>query len=194
MHPADGHSRMSNSGHHQSVESAKQVLTKIQIPGLTLRRAWLLAQLLFSLCTFSTFFITTPLAATIMTALVGISWSLTLWAPFALISGEISQRDEVRRRKHRERLINGNEEEGNKEEGEEDQAGIILGLHNVAISAPQIIATLISSAVFKALQKPRNEPGDVSVGWTLRIGGAATLVAAFLTWRMKEPGEDDESS
>lgn len=173
----------------------RQWLTKfsISIPGLTLRRAWLLSQLLFSLCTFSTFFITTPTTATVMTALVGISWSLTLWAPFALISAEISKRDEIRRKKQRQRLRDGEDSaEDGKGDDESDQAGIILGLHNVAISAPQIIATLISSAVFKLLQKPRNEPGDTSVGWTLRIGGAATLVAAFITWRMKEPGDEEE--
>jgi len=69
---------------------------------------------------------------------------------------------------------------------EEDQAGVILGLHNVAVSAPQVIATLVSSAVFRALQKPRNVPGDVSVAWTLRLGGIAVLVSAFYTWRMRE--------
>jgi len=171
----------------------KRCLSHVQIPGLTLRRAWLLSQLLFSACMFSTFFISTPLAATIMTALVGISWSLTLWAPFALISAEIAQRDERRRRKLRETLQNGAlwtalEEE---EREEEDQAGVILGLHNVAISSPQILATLISSAVFKALQKPRNVPGDTSVGWTLRIGGVAALGAAFITWRMQEAGQEE---
>ncbi|KAI1628586.1 major facilitator superfamily domain-containing protein [Exophiala viscosa] len=162
----------------------------ISIPGLTLRRAWLLSQILFALCTFSTFFIKTPTAATIMTALVGVSWSLTLWAPFALISAEISKRDEIRRKKQRQRRRDG--EDDDKEDEEDDQAGIILGLHNVAISAPQIIATLISSAVFKGLQKPRNVPGDTSVGWTLRIGGVATLISAFITWRMKEPSEEEE--
>ncbi|EXJ81206.1 hypothetical protein A1O3_07496 [Capronia epimyces CBS 606.96] len=177
--------------------SVQNCLTRLQIPGLTLRRAWLFSQLLFSLCTFSTILITTPLAASIMTALVGISWSLTLWAPFALISAEISKRDEVRRKKQRQRLIHGDDDLGvdgnvNAKDEEEDQAGVILGLHNVAISAPQILATLISSVVFKLLQKPRNEPGDVSVGWTLRIGGLATLVSAFITWRMKEPGDEDD--
>jgi len=175
----------------QEPSRLKRWLGKVQIPGLTLRRTWLMSQILFSLCMFSTFFIRTPLAATIMTALVGVSWSLTLWAPFALISAEISKRDEKRRKRYRQRLIDG--EDGmtdDKFDEEEDQAGIILGLHNVAISAPQIVATLISSAIFKLLQKPRNVPGDVSVGWTLRIGGAATLIAAFITWKMQEPADE----
>ena len=169
-------------------------LDRLQIPGLTLRRAWLFSQLLFSLCTFSTVFISTAQAATVMTALIGITWSLTLWAPFALISAEISKRDERRRRRDRQRLMNGDAEDDDKQDEEEDQAGIILGIHNVAVSSPQVLATLICSVVFKLLQKPRNEPGDVSVGWTLRIGGVATLVSAFLTWRMKEAGGENEDS
>ncbi|KAK5256631.1 hypothetical protein LTR40_010148, partial [Exophiala xenobiotica] len=104
-------------------------------------------------------------------------------------------RDEKRRKRYRQSLIVGEDMTDDKSDEEEDQAGIILGLHNVAISAPQIVATLISSAIFKLLQKPRNVPGDVSVGWTLRIGGAATLIAAFITWKMQEPADEvDEDS
>lgn len=169
---------------------------RAHIPGFTLRRAWMLAQLLFSACMFSTFFISSSLGATIMVAVVGISWSLTLWAPFALISAEISKRDETRRTKQRQKLLDGTADSFyNDEDNEEDRAGIILGLHNVAVSAPQVIATLISSAVFKLLQKPRNVPGDLSVAWTLRLGGVAGLAAAYMTWKMTEsanPEEDEQ--
>lgn len=183
---------LAKSGSHKSPSLLHRWLDRLQIPGLTLRRAWLLSQLLFSLCTFSTFFISTPQAATVMTALIGITWSLTLWAPFALISAEISRRDERRRRRDRQRLMNGpDEEDGEAEDEEEDKAGIILGIHNVAVSSPQVLATIVCSLVFKLLQKPRNVPGDVSVGWTLRLGGLATLVSAFITWRMKEAGDED---
>lgn len=177
---------------------SERILSKLQIPGLTLRRAWVSSQILHALCVFSTFFINTPTAATIMVAFVGISWSLTLWAPFALISGDIASRDELRRRKERQKLINGDgtaaaerlDEDLHALEEEEDRAGIILGLHNVAVSAPQVIATLISSVVFRILQKDRATPGDTSVAWTLRIGGISTLVAAYFTWKMKEGSEE----
>lgn len=131
-----------------------------------------------------------------MVAVMGVAWSLSLWAPFALISAEISKRDEVRRFRHRRKLLQSDAHSAiDGEDESEDRAGVILGLHNVAVSAPQVVATLICSAVFKALQKPRNEPGDVSVAWTLRLGGVAGLVAAFLTWRMRESvAEEDEIS
>ena len=132
-----------------------------------------------------------------MVAVVGLSWSLTLWAPFALISAEISKRGEERRTAQRKKLLSG-EAQGffhdDEMDEEEDRAGIILGLHNVAVSAPQVVATLICSAVFKVLQKPRDVPGDVSVAWVLRLGGIAVLVSAWFTWRMRESvaDEDDE--
>ena len=126
----------------------------------------------------STFFISTATQATVLTGVVGVPWALSLWAPFALISAEISKRDSEARRQG-----------PNSESKPEDQAGVILGIHNVAVAAPQIVATLVSSAIFKLAQKQRGEPYDTSVGWVLRFGGLAALVAAVFTWTIKEDAE-----
>lgn len=190
-------------------------MQKIQIPGLTLRRTWLLSLALLSVCMFSTFFISTSQVATVVIGFVGISWAVTLWAPFALISAEVAQRDAERRLNRLQAeleavsdTIHDSETARNYEEDEDDeeqdieaaasipktedsstdQAGIVLGLHNVAISFPQIFSTIISSLIFKALQKPRGEPWDDSVGWVMRFGGCAALVAAVLARRLEEKG------
>ena len=167
-----------------------------------------------------------------MTGFVGISWSLTVWAPFALIGAEISRRDTLRRRRqqhHRRHVAtatattedsifsgdstpvipplddenshpdptNPTQSPASKdrptEEEKVDQAGVILGLHNVAISSPQILATLLSSAIFRAMQRDRGTPGDDSVGWVLRACGIAVIGAAWMTARLKE-GADDEGT
>lgn len=157
-----------------------RILLAFQIPWLTLRRAWLLSHICFALCMLATFFISSVGAATTLVGVVGFSWALTLWAPFALISAEISKRDTQARRM----------EGGNGAAGEpEDQAGIVLGLHNVAISAPQIFASLVCSAIFKAAQRPRGTPGDESTAWVLRFGGVAALIAAYMTYRVEEEGD-----
>ena len=167
-----------------------RLLDLFQVPWLTLRRAWMISHILFALCMASTFIIRTPKQATVLTAFVGIPWALTLWAPFALISAEISKRDsEARKREISDRgrhHVDGQEPIAGKQE---DQAGVILGLHNVAVAAPQIVATLVSSAIFKLAQKPRGEPYDWSVAWVLRFGGLAALVAAFFTYRVNEEAE-----
>ncbi|TVY65713.1 General alpha-glucoside permease, partial [Lachnellula suecica] len=144
-------------------------LDRLVIPWLTLRRAWLLSHCIFAACMFSTLFVRSIGGATAIIGIVGISWSLTLWAPFAIISAEVSKRDALRRSR------NSSVEES------QDQAGVILGIHNMSISTPQILATIGSSIIFKFLQKPRGTPGDRSISVVLACGGLSTLVAAFLT-------------
>lgn len=204
-------------------------LARFQIPGLTLRRTWILSHILFALCAFSTIFVSSYQAGSAIIGLTGICWAVTLWAPFALISAEVSRIDQERRLRRRHaatgsypvepgpapRTIAGSSSyapvsvdddhadeydhasEGDLENahsklppGEEDeslvQAGIILGLHNVAVSFPQIFSSLICSGIFKALQKPRGAPYDDSVGWVLRFGGCAALAAAYFTKRLAE--------
>ncbi|EMC97143.1 hypothetical protein BAUCODRAFT_67912, partial [Baudoinia panamericana UAMH 10762] len=160
----------------------------IGVPGLTLRRAWLLSHILFTLFTWLTFVVRDVTGATVLTALIGIPWAMTNWAPFALIAAEIAKRDSIRRglippppTEEGEMLASGEDDS----EGA-DQAGVVLGIHNVAIAAPQVIATLVSSVIFKALQRGRDQGGDNSTAWVLRFGGLAALVAAWLTTRVGE--------
>ncbi|KAI9794703.1 MAG: hypothetical protein M1835_006439 [Candelina submexicana] len=172
----------------QKTSRINRWVNKLVIPWLTLRRAWFLSHILFAICMWLTLIVRTTVAATALVGLVGVAWALTNWAPFALISAEISKRDAI----HRGQL---RDPDAIIDDRCEDQAGIVLGLHNVAIAAPQIIATLGSSAIFRLLQKPRGSVGDDSVGWVLRIGGVAALIAAYMTIRVDEERkrhDDDE--
>jgi solute carrier family 45 protein 1/2/4 len=74
-----------------------RLLDKLVIPWLTLRRAWLCSHVIFATCMFSTLIVRSVGAATALIGIVGISWALTLWAPFAIISAEVSKRDALRR-------------------------------------------------------------------------------------------------
>lgn len=226
-------------------------LSRLRVPGLTLRRAWLTSHILFALSMFSTFFIGSTTGGTIFVAVVGICWALTLWAPFALISSVIAatnsrasnsgydQGEQWERTPSRsttpsscQSSTSGDETQSEPDSdgsvitaiyaprpapivspsssvttiipyhqhdpesvipdrtpnspGPNDEyapAGIILGIHNVAISSPQFLATLISSVIFSLSQKPRGVPGDKSVAWVLRFGGLSALAAAWLTWK-----------
>lgn len=166
-------------------------IPSMEIKHLTLRRAWLLSHLLFATLMFLTFLVQTTTTATILVSLVGIPWAMTNWAPFALMAAEISRRDAIRRglitqpgspQMQDGRRISTDEDPSDGA----DQAGVVLGIHNIAIAAPQVIATLVSSAIFRALQKPRGSVGDESVAWVLRFGGVAAVVAGWLTRRLGE--------
>ena len=163
--------------------STTSFLSKVAIRGFTLRRAWMLSHVLFALTMLSTFFVSTPVGGTVLVGVLGISWAITLWAPFAFISSELSQRDSLRRLRARHPHAADND---SPDDDNEDRAGIILGLHNVSISAPQVIATVGSSVVFKLLQRPRGTAGDDSVDWVLRLAAVSALVAAYMSSRVRE--------
>lgn len=56
----------------------------------------------------------------------------------------------------------------------------------MSIAAPQILATIGSSIIFKILQKPRGVPGDRSISVVLASGGLFTLIAAWLVSRIRD--------
>lgn len=178
--------------HRKSALLSKTKLN-LEIRSLTLKRAWLLSHLLFALLTWLTFLAKTTTTATILAALIGIPWAMTMWAPFALIAAEVSKRSNIRRGLIRPPATRDGELLSRGEDVSEgaDQAGVVLGIHNVAVAAPQVIATLASSLIFKLLQKPRGAVHDDSVGWVLRAGGLAALGAAWLTRRVREEGEEE---
>ncbi|KAK3322179.1 major facilitator superfamily domain-containing protein [Apodospora peruviana] len=172
------------------------------IPGFTLRRAWMFSQILFTGSMLCTVFVRTVTAATVLIGLVGITWALTLWAPWAIISAEISKRDELRRAQQQRNgspthgpvaSLDGYSSDENRDgdlaendEEASDQAGVILGIHNMAIAAPQIIATVVSSIIFRFFQKPRGTPGDHSIAIVLALGGITVLISALFIHRIKD--------
>ncbi|KAI0010292.1 major facilitator superfamily domain-containing protein [Xylariaceae sp. FL0662B] len=187
------------------VPGSKKFLEYLVIPGFTLRRAWLLSHFLFAGSMFCAVLVRTVGAATTLIGLIGITWALSLWAPWAIISAEISRRDIVyRARKHRLRsIIQGDQSDSphssgeypdqerrlQDDEEEPDQAGVILGIHNMAIASPQFIATLGSSIIFRIFQKPRGTPGDHSIAIVLACGGFFVLIASYFIYKI----EDDMS-
>ncbi|KAK5157609.1 hypothetical protein LTR04_005410 [Oleoguttula sp. CCFEE 6159] len=154
-------------------KSPKKSSLGFQGPHISLTTAWALSHLLFAFAMFTTFFVTSQLGGTLLVALVGLSWAVTLWAPFAIIGVELATRQ-----RHR-----------GSSDGEEelafptdDQAGATIGFHNVAISAPQIIAALACSGIFWFAQSIGSQDG---IAWVLRAGGRAALGAAYLAFRLE---------
>lgn len=140
-------------------------------------QAWTCAHIFFALAMFATMMVTSQVAATFLVASVGLSWALTHWAPFAMIGNELAARHS---------LSTGTDTFPDDEMSTftvEVQAGAIMGLHNVAISAPQIIAALAASAIFWLARSLGSQDGT---GWVLRAGGCAALCAAYLTSRFED--------
>ncbi|KAG9237698.1 sucrose transporter [Amylocarpus encephaloides] len=135
-------------------------------PSLT--HLWLLSQILFAVCMFSTIFINDTAGGIFMVASAGVSWSLTQWVPLAMMSGEIASMREAAR----------SEEVGDGE----DETGTLMSIFNVAISAPQILAGALCSGLFWVIGE--SDPVD-TLGWALRMGGLAAVVSALLMLGLK---------
>lgn len=140
-------------------------------------QAWTCAHIYFALAMFATLLVTSPAASTLLVASVGLSWALTHWAPFAIIGHELATSQSVGAS-----ASNFPNDEMSTSDVEVE-AGAIMGLHNVAISVPQIIAALACSAIFALAKSLGSQDGT---GWVLRAGGCATLCAAYLTSRFDD--------
>ncbi|KAA8651033.1 uncharacterized protein ATNIH1004_003726 [Aspergillus tanneri] len=130
-------------------------------------RMWRFGHIFFAAAMLSTTMIRNWVQATILVALVGIPWSISSIAPYSLIGTELAAR----------RNFEAQEDPESLHRLREQQAGTIMSIHNVAISAPQIIAAAISSGVFWLCYLLGVEDSTV---WVLRLGGCAALGAAFM--------------
>ena len=161
----------------------------LSISWLTLPRAWMASHILTSIILLSTALIHSRISSTFLVGLLGISWALTQWAPYALISAEIARADPYLRFSDTDD-DNEQRESGNVEFGSsESKAGTILGVHNMAIATPQIIAAVGSSALFWILGRWDIVDGE-AVGWVIRAGGLAGFVAAWLAAGVEDNGKD----
>jgi solute carrier family 45 protein 1/2/4 len=157
----------------QDAQPTKASTVSHPLRRISMTRAWSLAHLLFSVTLLITILPQTQTSATVIAAFVGISWAFTLWVPFALIGREIAARQECNNK-----VLDGRLE---MEPAQQDQAGTIMGLHNVAISAPQILAAFVCGTIFWGF--PKIGISD-SIGWVLRFGSVGGFIASWLAWRM----------
>ncbi len=70
-------------------------LNYLKIPFLTLPRAWTLSHFIFCICMLSTVFVSDVVAAAIVIGLCGISWAISMWAPFSLLGEYISKQESI---------------------------------------------------------------------------------------------------
>ncbi|EFX03828.1 sucrose transport protein [Grosmannia clavigera kw1407] len=164
-------------------EDEEQPLQKsMRDPDARIQRIWMWALVLYVTCILSNIIVTSLWGTYALVGFCGISWAVTIWAPFSLISMAIRDNDT---------------EEEEEEAGKEDSAdslhvcvenkpierrpGIAMALHNTANSAPQIVAVVISSIVFRVCSDNDHFDGkDGGIAWSLRITAFSAVVAAMI--------------
>ncbi|KAK9712889.1 hypothetical protein K7432_006832 [Basidiobolus ranarum] len=184
--------------------------------GLDLPRCYTFSHIIFAMSMIFTLAVTSVSEATVIIAICGFSWAVTLWAPFSLIgeylansqrnltdlNGELHSDTEYHQLHETQETI---DEENDREPADiedtptqvnaGDSAGLILGIHNMYIVFPQFVITFISSIVFYLFESYQTQPevGHIepghnpnAIGWILRIGGVTAFVAAVLSVKIKQ--------
>ncbi|PIA92034.1 General alpha-glucoside permease [Cercospora beticola] len=128
---------------------------------------WLLTQPVLGLLLVLTLAAAYQWQGTVLIAVAGLPWAVTQWVPWAVIGYETSRLGLTGSR--------GGDESG------DSQSGAILGVHNMAISLPQVLAGAIASAMYKIAESAGSQ---VPTAWVLASGGLAAFVASFLCRKM----------
>ncbi|TDZ32569.1 General alpha-glucoside permease [Colletotrichum spinosum] len=138
------------------------VLERAKLSSAThLPRIWLASQCLLGYCMQLTWVAQTGAAAAAVVAVMGMTGPVTMWVPFALVSADIAE------------VSAGTPER---------EVAWILGLHNMAISLPQIGSTLVC-AVLLALCKALDVTN--SVAWVFRLASIPVFYSAWLIFKLK---------
>ncbi|TVY27464.1 General alpha-glucoside permease [Lachnellula hyalina] len=144
--------------------------------GLTLPRAWMISHIITALGLFGATIGNSFMASVSFISLLGISWTLTQWAPFALISAEIASSSDP--------ILSDIEECPSDQSGASKtvdlrpRAGVTMAIHNVAIATPQMLSAVVTALIFWIC-------GQFGVGetdamrWVLRVGILAACCAAW---------------
>lgn len=171
-----------------------------------LRSLWIYSHIIFIICTFFTFFIFNYKQAIVLFAFTGIPWGCAVWIPFTLISEEISRIKDIiaiqiyyRQQCEGSTIIEDDAIEiDNKNsiyckkiliefyDNIEYDSGILLSLHNVFVSAPQMLSSFASSILFTIFHKNHNDNSyDSSLGWVFRFGGLMAIGAWYISRKVK---------
>ncbi|ELQ39346.1 hypothetical protein OOU_Y34scaffold00502g22 [Pyricularia oryzae Y34] len=135
--------------------TATRLLAPAHLP-----RLWLCSQLLAAVSLLLTMALRTTAAALVLLALVGATWAVTMWVPFALINTELA------------------------ELGSTGVAGA-QGLHNMAVSLPQVASALLCACVLAGLDMLGMAHGAV---WLLRLAAVPVGWSTWLIWRLDGGG------
>ena len=135
-----------------------------------IKKMWTIAHLVFATCMFDTLFISHAGHATTMIAMTGVSWAVNIWAPFSLISMELSESQMA----------------SESTQVQENGAGISIAMLSAAIYFPQIVGVILSSMMFWVFDSISGDAAKTDTGlvWLLNLGGFTSLLAAYYTTRI----------
>ncbi|KAF8609436.1 MFS general substrate transporter [Ceratobasidium sp. AG-I] len=200
----------------------QQTLHRWRETKFDLAKTWAVSHMVFGVLLLSTLLVRGPGFASFIFVLIGLCSAVSAWAPYALLGEAIAAEQPGGRVRGGAStadlddlnlaLLNETDDWENLERASESQtqqpppetehapqqAGVILGIHNIFVVIPQFVIIGVSSAVFALLDTqqllhPGKSSGtdpippgkqSESIGVVFRIGGICSGVAALLTLQL----------
>lgn len=133
-------------------------------PTLAILQIWTASHMYFGVASLCAGMLSSQIGRVLLFASLGLSWAVTQWAPFCLI-GFLLHRYQERQSAN-----------GVTDGFHRHRTGVVIGLHNAAISAPQMFSAVICSIVFTAAGN-----GNWGTFLVILSGGCWALVAGFVS-------------
>lgn len=174
--------------------------SRLRIPPLTLKRAWIASLALQATALLSAPLIHSVEAAVVAIAALGYTWALSAWAPFAIIGAEThaapgpppadsaSSTDST---PDVPALLDDASQDENGDASMRNRVGAVFGIHNVVVCVAQAASSVVALGVFAVCQRDRGIPGDPSFAVLFGVSGAAGVVAVWLAMGIRDGLERD---
>jgi solute carrier family 45 protein 1/2/4 len=161
---------------------------------VTLVNIWAGSSWFFAALMFSTLFLTTVPASFVVIALVGICFAVSCWVPYALVCEMILELEHggpdaaAEGKRVASRALTECEPLMGRSARQRPSGATILGIHNLAIVAPQLVTSVLAAIIFKVVdattapEVPKAERRDVV--YVFALGGLSAVVAGILAKRV----------
>lgn len=158
---------------------------------LSRKNMYTLSHVLFAAAMFLVPFIDSLAGAMLLCGLVGVSWIITMWIPYSLISEYLvlEHHKEKQHSRYDDRSSSQIEEESTPLLSVEEKSmdsGIVLGIHNIYMTLPQFIGIALTSIIFSMAHslEEQNPDDNQGVSWVLQSCGVMAIVAALVSRSM----------
>lgn len=156
---------------------------------LSSKNMYTLSHVLFAASMFLVHFIHSLEGAMLVCGLLGVSWIITMWVPYSLISQYLVLEQLKEKQCYDYRSNSQIEEESTPllpVEKKSMDTGIVLGIHNIYMTLPQFIGIAVTSIIFSLAHSLEQQTSDDNQGlsWVLQSCGVMAIAAAFVSRSM----------
>ncbi|KAI1264371.1 major facilitator superfamily domain-containing protein [Xylariaceae sp. FL1019] len=132
-----------------------------KVPKFSAMQIWRVSQAIYSICVGGIVLTSSTWLILVLAGATGVSWAVTMIIPYTILTEE---------------FLGGHEDS----RARSNNAGMFLGINNLSITVPQIIAGLLCTTIFSAAFEGHTESLSEAIRTSLTAGSVVSLLATAL--------------